>query len=278
MSHSAGKTQQKTLLMIGSDQSGGQIGNMIEQSGYAVAQASSARDAVSRISRGEASVVLLDLTAGHASLELADLLLGLPACPPIVVLDREPSMERVIAAMRMGVTDYLFLSEGDRQVADRLIAHLAHAQPKAHEAAAFHNTAFEPAGQEKRNGAVQDLTGLDLNTARRILTLENVPILLSAIELSLMELLVRRAPSLVTYEEMAGVAFPNTSDVEHALRLLRPHIARLRRKFESVPNARWRIANLRGQGYALQRIGAPAGFHAAQPAKADARNAQLLSN
>lgn len=276
MSHSAGKMQLKTLLMIGSDQFGNQIGNLIEQSGYAVAQASSARDAVSRISRGEANVVLLDLTAGHASLELADLLLGLPACPPIVILDREPSMDRVIAAMRMGVTDYLFLSEGDRQVADRLIAHLAHTQPRAHEAATSHDTA--PVGQEKRNGAAQDLTGLDLNVARRVLTLENVPILLSAIELSLMELLVRRAPSLVTYEEMADVVFPNTSDVEHALRLLRPHIARLRRKFESVPNARWRIANLRGQGYALQRIGAPAGFHTIQPAKADARSLQILSN
>ena len=92
-----------------------------------------------------------------------------------------------------------------------------------------------------------------------MLIIEDVPVLLSSIELNLIEALIERAPNLVTYEEMARIAFPNTGDVEHALRLLRPHIARLRRKFESVNNTRWRISNFRGQGYVLQRIGTPIG-------------------
>jgi DNA-binding winged helix-turn-helix (wHTH) protein len=65
---------------------------------------------------------------------------------------------------------------------------------------------------------------------------------------------------------MARIAFPNTTDVDHALRLLRPHIARLRRKFESIHNTRWRISNFRGQGYVLQRIGAPIGMANNRPA------------
>ncbi len=100
-----------------------------------------------------------------------------------------------------------------------------------------------------------------------MLVIEDVPILLSSIELNLIEALIQRAPNLVTYVEMARIAFPNTQDVEHALRLLRPHIARLRRKFESVHNTRWRISNFRGQGYVLQRIGAPIGMSGGRPAE-----------
>ncbi|MFN4294193.1 MAG: winged helix-turn-helix domain-containing protein [Thermoflexales bacterium] len=254
----------ETLLIIGAGETSDRIAKQIVERGYHVARVSGARDAVSRVSAGEASVILLDLTAGQATLELADTLMGLPSCPPVVVLDQEPTVERVIAALRIGVADYLSLSDGDDEIARRLTAHLDKARVAAHLATARQEPALR--GKEQSNGVTQELTGLELNMARRMLILEDTPILLSAIELSLIELLIRCAPSLVTYEEMARAAFPSVTDMEHALRLLRPHIARLRRKFESVPNVRWRIANLRSQGYALRRIGAPLPARASQPA------------
>lgn len=250
------------LLIVGSSPLSESVGQRITSRGYSIERAGSSRDAVARVSNGEVTVILLDLSNGQASLDLADTLQGLPVCPPIVVLDSAPTIERVVDALRIGVTDYLSTADGEIEILDRLTSQLAKAQ------AALIKPAAAAARRElptRKEGAVGALPGLDLNSARRMLVIEDVPILLSSIELNLIEALIQRAPNLVTYEEMARIAFPNTQEVEHALRLLRPHIARLRRKFESVHNTRWRISNFRGQGYVLQRIGAPIGMAGGRP-------------
>jgi DNA-binding response OmpR family regulator len=256
-----------TLLIVGASEMSDRAAQRIEERGYRVERAAGARDAVARVSSGEANVILLDLTSG-TTLDLADTLMGLPACPPIVVLDGDPKIERVVAALRIGVVDYLSMADGDTEVIDRLTAQLAKAQAAA---ARSHQTRLEagPRARDSSSSGSSNLPGLELNAARRMLIIEDVPILLSSIELNLIEALIQRAPNLVTYEEMARVAFPSTHDVDHALRLLRPHIARLRRKFESVHNTRWRISNFRGQGYVLQRIGAPVNLALRPPATAD---------
>jgi DNA-binding response OmpR family regulator len=250
-------TTSGTLLIVGGGAMSESAAQRIASRGYDIDKAHGAREAVSRVSNGEATIILLDLTGGQASLDLGDTLMGLPACPPVIVLDHEPKIERVVAALRIGVVDYLTVADGENEIVDRLTTQLAKAQAtSARAAAARVETPARP--REPANGSTTSvLPGLDLNAARRMLIIEDVPILLSSIELNLIEALIQRAPNLVTYEEMARVAFPSTNDVEHALRLLRPHIARLRRKFESVHNTRWRISNFRGQGYVLQRIGAP---------------------
>ena len=256
---------QETLLIVGAGETSNLVARHIVEHGYRVEATNSARDAVSRVSNGEASVILLDLTTGQASLELADTLMGIPSCPPIVALDKDPTVERVIAALRVGVMDYLSVGDGESEIVDRLTAHLAKAQAAARARKAHREGSL--GARASSNGTGSGLIGLELNPARRMLIIEDVPVLLSSIELSLVELLMRRAPSPVTYEEIARAAFPTTTDVAHALRLLRPHIARLRRKFESVHTNRWRIANLRSQGYVLQRVGVPVSINVTNPAQ-----------
>jgi DNA-binding response OmpR family regulator len=252
------------LLIVGNSALSESVGQRIVSRGYNIEKAASSRDAVARVSNGEVTVILLDLSSGLATLDLADTLQGLPVCPPIVILDAAPAIERVVDALRIGVTDYLSTSDGETEILDRLTSQLAKAQ-----AALIKPAAIRREAPARKEGVVSSgaLPGLDLNSARRMLVIEDVPILLSSIELNLIEALIQRAPNLVTYVEMARIAFPNTQDVEHALRLLRPHIARLRRKFESVHNTRWRISNFRGQGYVLQRIGAPIGMSGGRPAE-----------
>ena len=247
------QTQAGLLLVVGTSKTSDMIAQRITSRGYRVDVTSSARDAVSRVSLGEVSAILLDLTSLQASLDLADTLMGLPACPPIIILDTAPTIERVVGALRIGVADYLSINDGESEIIDRLTAQLAKSQNEGRIAPAR----LDAPMRLTEGISNSKLPGLDLNAARRMLIIEDVPILLSSIELNLIEALIERAPNLVTYEEMARIAFPNTADVEHALRLLRPHIARLRRKFESVNNTRWRISNFRGQGYVLQRIGTP---------------------
>ncbi len=246
-----------TLLIVGGGAMSEAAAQRIASRGYDIDKAHGAREAVSRVSNGDATIILLDLTTGQTSLDLGDTLMGLPACPPIIVLDHEPKIERVVDALRIGVVDYLTVADGENEIVDRLTTQLAKAQAHTARAAATRTEAPARPREFVNGNANSILPGLDLNAARRMLIIEDVPILLSSIELNLIEALIQRAPNLVTYEEMARVAFPSTNDVEHALRLLRPHIARLRRKFESVHNTRWRISNFRGQGYVLQRIGAP---------------------
>ena len=112
---------------------------------------------------GESTIILLDLTANLTSLDLGDTLMGLPACPPIVVLDNEPLIERVVAALRIGVVDYLTVSDGENEIVDRLTTQLAKAQASTSRANA--SRAEAPARQrESANGsATSVLPGLDLN-------------------------------------------------------------------------------------------------------------------
>jgi DNA-binding response OmpR family regulator len=247
------KKMKGTLLVVGAGEASNRLTTLLNEQGYRIHVVSSMRDAVSAIVSSQADAVLLDLTSGQVMLDLADTLMGLPFHPPIVVLDNETDLKRVVAALRIGVSDYLFVSDGDQELVSRLVMHIEKGR-----AAAELARQREEGGilRPSANGA-RSTTGLELNAARRVLLVEDVPILLSAIELSLVETLIQNASQLVTYDELMQAAFPAITDKEHALRLLRPHIARLRRKFESVPNARWRIANFRSQGYILQRIGVP---------------------
>jgi len=250
-----------TLLVVGAGEASNRVAALIAEQGYRTHTVSSMRDAVSAVVNSQADAVLLDLASGQVMLDLADTLMGLPFCPPVVVLDSEPDLKRVIAALRIGVSDYLFVSDGEQELVSRLVMHIEKGRAAA-----------EAARQREEGGVLRpsangarSATGLELNAARRVLLVEDVPILLSAIELSLVETLIQHASQLVTYDELMQAAFPAVTDKEHALRLLRPHIARLRRKFESVPNARWRIANFRSQGYILQRVGVPISKPAAAP-------------
>jgi DNA-binding response OmpR family regulator len=250
-----------TLLVVGAGEASNRVAALIAEQGYRAHTVSSMRDAVSAVVNSQADAVLLDLASGQVMLDLADTLMGLPFCPPVVVLDSEPDLKRVIAALRIGVSDYLFVSDGEQELVSRLVMHIEKGRAAA-----------EAARQREEGGVLRpsangarSATGLELNAARRVLLVEDVPILLSAIELSLVETLIQHASQLVTYDELMQAAFPAVTDKEHALRLLRPHIARLRRKFESVPNARWRIANFRSQGYILQRVGVPISKPAAAP-------------
>ncbi|MCX6017712.1 MAG: winged helix-turn-helix domain-containing protein [Chloroflexi bacterium] len=241
------------LLIVGQSVFSDEISQRVSARGFMAERATSARDAVARVSQGDIYVVMLDLASSQVTMELADTLQGLPGCPPIVVLDSVPTIDRVVDALRIGVVDYLCVADNEVEVIDRLTGHLMKGQ-------ATHMRLAQPRRElivhKDMNSAV-GLPGLELNAARRMLVIEDMPILLSSIELSLIEALIQRTPNLVSYERMASIAFPTTRDVNHALRLLRPHIARLRRKFESVHNTRWRISNFRGQGYVLQRIGLP---------------------
>lgn len=244
------------LLVVGQSALSDEIAGRMAVRGFTIERATGAREAVTRVSQGEVHGILLDLASSHATLDLADTLQGLPGCPPVLILDAAPTIDRVVDALRIGVVDYLCITDGVSEMVERLSGHLMKMQALTARPARAARAA-RVAVRRETTGA--GLPGLELNAARRMLLIEDVPVLLSSIELNLIEALMQRTPNLVSYERMANIAFPTTQDGEHALRLLRPHIARLRRKFESVHNTRWRISNFRGQGYVLQRIGVPVG-------------------
>ena len=93
------KSQAGLLLVVGLSKTADMIVQRVTSRGYHVDVTGSARDAVSRVSVGEVSTILLDLTSGHASLDLADTLMGLPACPPIVARRPSPGAPAFVFAL-----------------------------------------------------------------------------------------------------------------------------------------------------------------------------------
>ena len=210
------------LLIVGVSKTADMILQRVTSRGYHVEVTMSARDAVSRVSIGEVSTILLDLTSGQASLDLADTLMGLPACPPIVVLDAAPTIERVVSALRIGVADYLSMSDSESEVIDRLTAQLAKSQTEARMAP---SPAEIPMRANEQNGASR-LPGLDLNAARRMLIIEDVPVLLSSIELNLIEALIEHRGDRSGV--VAGERRPLDAErVEHADGRLGPQLDRV---------------------------------------------------
>jgi len=239
------KNVKGTLLVIGNTD---QIAPLLTEQGYNVMTVSGIREAVAAVVGGQADAVLLNLAGGQAKLDLADSLMGIPTRPPIVVLDERVDALSVRAAMRLGLTDYLFIDDGQAEIVGRLIAHIQNGRE------AKQSSDLWRQGQNSREH------DLELRIERRLLLIGTEPVQVSGTELLIAEAFISNQPHLVTYDELMRTVFPGIEDKEHAMRLLRPHVGRLRRKIEGVPGSPWRIENVRGQGYLLRR----AGYRAAQ--------------
>lgn len=103
-----------------------------------------------------------------------------------------------------------------------------------------------PRSARERGRIVVD--GLVVDTARHDVVSHGRPLRLSPIEFRLLEQLARREGEVVTHAELAAAAWPDSG--ENGPALLKPHVARLRRKLASggAPIPR----SVRGLGYQLR--------------------------
>jgi two-component system, OmpR family, response regulator MprA len=197
--------------------------------GYTVATAANGADALSCIARSPADLIIMDL--------LMPMLDGFTACrtlrergndTPILVLTAKDAVDDRVEGLEAGADDYLVKPFALRELLARVRALLRRTQPP------------------------RELIGyadLTLDATTRTVTRDGTPIGLTRIEFGLLELLMRNAEQVLSYDViMDRVWGYGEAPASNALQVF---VGFLRRKLEEGGNPRL-VHNVRGVGYVLR--------------------------
>lgn len=168
----------------------------------------------------------------------------------ILVFDQSGSdIHTVVKALQYGASDYLLGRDADfqREIRARVLAERAsmqsHKPARRREAAAPGSARSAGAGPLKA-------AGFQWDPATHIIMTGNGYLRLSPVEGRMFDLLLNRRNQIVPLEELIAAAFNRPGmDTSQGVKLLRPHMMRLRHKLERFPETSRRIVNLRGSGY-----------------------------
>jgi two-component system, OmpR family, response regulator MprA len=197
--------------------------------GYAVATAANGADALSSVSRSPVDLIILDV--------LMPMLDGFDTCralrergnaTPVLVLTARDAVDDRVTGLEAGADDYLVKPFALRELLARVNALLRRTQP------------------------VRDVLGyadLTLDLTARTVTRSGAPLTLTRIEFALLELLLRNAEQVLSYDVILDRVWGyGEAPASNALQVF---VGFLRRKLEE--NGRRRLVhNVRGIGYVLR--------------------------
>ncbi len=197
--------------------------------GYDVATAGNGADALSALSRSPVDLIILDV--------LMPMLDGFDTCralrdrgnaTPVLVLTARDAVDDRVAGLEAGADDYLVKPFALRELLARVNALLRRTQPSRE---------------------VLGYADLTLDLAARTATRDGTPISLTKIEFALLELLVRNAEQVLSYDVILDRVWGyGEAPASNALQVF---VGFLRRKLED--NGRRRLVhNIRGVGYVLR--------------------------
>ena len=208
------------------------LGRALGYAGYHVSTAANGADALSTVALAPVDLIILDV--------LMPMLNGLDACrtlrsrgvgTPILVLTARDAVDDRVAGLEAGADDYLVKPFALRELMARVNALLRRTKPA------------------RQLLGYADLT-LDL-TARSV-TRSGVPLTLTKIEFALLELLVRNAEQVLSYDVITDRVWGyGEAPMSNALQVF---VALLRRKLEAEGRVRL-VHNVRGIGYVLRAAG-----------------------
>ena len=197
--------------------------------GYAVATAANGMEALSSLTRSPVDLVILDV--------LMPMLDGLEACralrergnaTPVLLLTARDAIDDRVAGLEAGADDYLVKPFALRELLARVNALLRRAQPP------------------REMLGYADLT-LDLTS--RTVTRDDTSLSLTKIEFALLELLVRNAEQVLSYDVILDRVWGyGEAPASNALQVF---VGFLRKKLESRGHRRL-VHNVRGVGYVLR--------------------------
>jgi two-component system, OmpR family, response regulator MprA len=196
--------------------------------GYAVATAGDGADALSSVARSPVDLIILDV--------LMPMLDGLDTCralrergnaTPVLVLTARDAVDDRVAGLEAGADDYLVKPFALRELLARVNALLRRTQPP------------------------RDVLGyadLTLDLTARTVTRGGVPVTLTRMEFTLLELLLRNAEQVLSYDVILDRVWGyGEAPASNALQVF---VALLRRKLEASDRRRL-VHNVRGVGYVL---------------------------
>ena len=197
--------------------------------GYAVATAVNGADALASVSRSPVDLIILDV--------LMPMLDGFDTCralrergnaTPVIVLTARDAVDDRVAGLEAGADDYLVKPFALRELLARVNALLRRAQP------------------------VRDVLGyadLTVDLTARTVTRGGAPLALTKIEFALLELLLRNAEQVLSYDVILDRVWGyGDAPASNALQVF---VGFLRRKLEENGHRRL-VHNVRGIGYVLR--------------------------
>jgi two-component system KDP operon response regulator KdpE len=199
-------------------------------SGYEVLEANSGKEALGQAALSRPDMIVLDV--GLPDVDGLEVLRQLREWShvPVLVLSVRGSDEDKIALLDAGADDYLTKPFSMGELLARLRVLQRHAQP-APESSVF------------RSGR------LEVDLARRLVSVEGHPIKLTVTEYAFLRLLVQHAGRVLTHRQILREVWG--PQYEEETQYLRVYVAQLRRKLEADPSNPALILTEPGVGYRL---------------------------
>ena len=176
--------------------------------------------------------------------------------PPTLFLDRVGDDIRVpVQALQFDVEDYVLSSDPDiqresraRVLAERIIMDVQQSETLATRTNSYTHEQEKIASRSSLNNPA----GFVWDPVAHIIMIGESQLRLSPIQARIFDRLWTRRNNTVTMKELIDTVLmkPNMR-VEEGVRLLRPHLVRLRNKLEKYPDLAHRIINVRGNGYMM---------------------------
>ena len=205
----------------------------LELVGYQADSAGSAGEALTKLSRNQYDVVLLDLRMPGPEPEGMEVLTQAATVSPdtsFIILTAHATTETAIDALRHRAFDYLLKPVRLNKILDTV------------EKALFSQTR----GKALENGIVS-VSGITLNLKSETAWSGSQQLLLTPIEYKLLEALITHADKVFSYAQLAAFSHYAQLTEEEARTLLRTHLFRLSRKLGDKDSSP--LQSVRGRGY-----------------------------
>jgi two-component system response regulator CpxR len=206
--------------------------------GFTVDAAFDHASGLNKALRGEDELVILDvMLPGGSGFELLKRMRAESTSTPVLLLTaRGDAVDRIVG-LQIGADDYLPKPFDPRELVARIHAILRRTR------AAKASSETDESGED----TTVRVGDVSLSPSTRTVKLGNKDIELTTLEFNLLEVLLRRAGTIVTREDLASLAmgrplapFDRSVDV---------HISKLRRKLSGRADSESRIKSIRGVGY-----------------------------
>jgi two-component system response regulator CpxR len=197
--------------------------------GFVVSSVHDGREGLARALSAEPSLVVLDvMLRGQNGCEVLRRLRESSNVPVIMLTARGQDVDRIVG-LEMGADDYLAKPFNPRELVARIRA--------------IHRRL----DRDDPRGEVITVGDVELRVGSRTALVKDVEVALTSAELTLLEVLLRAAGSVVSREDLSNrVLERRFSPLDRSIDV---HVSNLRKKLGPAPSGRERIKTVRGHGY-----------------------------
>lgn len=224
----------KTVLVVDDDDSIVELmRDFLENDGFRVESANSAREALDILSTAAVDCLILDvMMPGESGFELCKQVRKEDDLPILFLSARDDDVNK-IRGLGLGGDDYIVKSASPAEVVARVKAVLR-----------------RMSSRKARSETVLNFGSLQMNLTAREVLIKGRPVSLSPKEYDILLLLAGHPRQVFTYENLLNQFWDGIGD-KHTVRV---HIARIREKIEPDPNQPELIANVWGVGYRFEAM------------------------